>query len=289
MLRGVSDDRNDDDAGEELGHAERLQRRLERAHEDLRLDGRQHRADRQQRHCGAVSHVRRRSFGHPQRVLVGAKGEDEPRGIDREQDQRRPETQTIDHRRVRLERSERDEIDDRRHDERDDREREHHRRGPGRGPVEALRAVFESAGQTGQAEDQEQVSDDAAGDRRFHDLEVMALQRHDRDDQLRGVAERRVEEAAERRAGPARERFGPRADQSCRGYQRDRRRHEHGKRGPAAVEHPAHGRGDEQHVEPRRRQLAAQLPQEGHRIIIGAAADAATGAHKPRMHTDSHR
>ena len=85
MLRGVSDDRNDDDAGEELGHAERLQRRLERAHEDLRLDGRQHRADRQQRHCGAVSHVRRRSLGHPQRVVVGAKGEDEPRGIDREQ------------------------------------------------------------------------------------------------------------------------------------------------------------------------------------------------------------
>ena len=50
-----------------------------------------------------------------------------------------------------------------------------------------------------------------------------AAQRGDRDDQLGGVAERGVEEAAERRARAARQMFGGRADQARRRHQRDRR------------------------------------------------------------------
>ena len=50
-------------------------------------------------------------------------------------------------------------------------------------------------------EDQQQVAEDAAGDRRLHQLDQPRPQRHDRDDQLGGVAEGGVEEAADRRAG----------------------------------------------------------------------------------------
>ena len=48
VLGGVADQRDDDDAGEELGHAEDVQGRLERADQDLGFDGRQHRGDGQQ-------------------------------------------------------------------------------------------------------------------------------------------------------------------------------------------------------------------------------------------------
>ena len=72
---------------------------------------------------------------------------------------------------------------------------------PGRRAVELLRAVLEAADDAGQPEDEQQVADDAAGDRGLDDRGVMRAQRGDGDDQFGGVAERGVEEAAERRSG----------------------------------------------------------------------------------------
>ena len=69
--------------------------------------------------------------------------------------------------------------------------------------VEPLRAVPEPADEARGAEDQQQVADDAAGDRGLDDLDVVGAQRDERDDQLRGVAERGVEQAAQR-SGPDR-------------------------------------------------------------------------------------
>jgi hypothetical protein len=57
----------------------------------------------------------------------------------------------------------------------------------------------------GEAEHQEQVADDAPRNRGLDDLCVMRAKRDDRDDQLGGVAECRVEKAAERRSGSARQ------------------------------------------------------------------------------------
>ena len=53
---------------------------------------------------------------------------------------------------------------------------------------------------TRQAEHQQQVADDAAGDRRLDELDVALTQRDDGDDQLRRVAERGVEKPAEHRS-----------------------------------------------------------------------------------------
>ena len=50
------------------------------------------------------------------------------------------------------------------------------------------------------AEDQQQVADDRAGQRRLDDLDQAGLQGEERDDQLGDVAERRVEDAADLRA-----------------------------------------------------------------------------------------
>ena len=71
------------------------------------------------------------------------------------------------------------------------------------GAVELLRAAAEAADEERQAEHEQQVADDAAGDRGLDQLDVPVAQRDDRDDQLGGVAEGGVEEAAPA-PGPAR-------------------------------------------------------------------------------------
>ena len=64
------------------------------------------------------------------------------------------------------------------------------------------------AGDERQAQDQEQVAEDAAGDRRLHQLHQPRAERHDRDDQLGRVAEGGVEQAADGRAGAVGEVLG---------------------------------------------------------------------------------
>ena len=59
-------------------------------------------------------------------------------------------------------------------------------------------------------------------------------QRDDRDDQLGGVAERRVEETAQRRARPARQLLGAEADQAGERNQRRGGREEDPRRLPAS-------------------------------------------------------
>src|SRR5437867_2644502 len=57
----------------------------------------------------------------------------------------------------------------------------------------------------GQAEPEETVADDRAGDLRLDDVRVSGAEHEDRDDQLRGVAERDVEQTTDRRANGGRE------------------------------------------------------------------------------------
>ena len=77
-----------------------------------------------------------------------------------------------------------------------------------------------------EAEDEQQVADDAAGERATDDLVESVVDREQRDDQLRRVAERRVQEAADARAGVAGGMLGRLADQPCERDQRQRREHE---------------------------------------------------------------
>ena len=60
---------------------------------------------------------------------------------------------------------------------------------------------FKSAGELRRAEDEQQVAEDRTGDRCLHQVDESRAQREDRDDQLRQIAERGVEQAAERRPG----------------------------------------------------------------------------------------
>ena len=83
-----------------------------------------------------------------------------------------------------------------------------------------------AAGEEREAEHEQQVADDGAGQRAAHDLRQPLVHRDQRDDQLRRVAERRVEEAADPRPGVLRRVLGRLADQPGERDQRDRREHE---------------------------------------------------------------
>ena len=72
-------------------------------------------------------------------------------------------------------------------------------------------------------EHEQQVADDRAGQRRLDDLDQPGLQREERDDQLGDVAERRVEDAADLRAGQRAESLGREADDPGQTEDRDRR------------------------------------------------------------------
>jgi plasmid stabilization system protein ParE len=73
------------------------------------------------------------------------------------------------------------------------------------------------------AHDEKSVPDDRSGERRLHDVDEPPAQREDREDQLRCVSERRVEESAETRSELRGGVLGPAADPSRQGKQRDRR------------------------------------------------------------------
>ena len=74
--------------------------------------------------------------------------------------------------------------------------------------------MFQAAGQQARAQHQQQVADDRAGDRRLDQIEQSGADGEDRDDQLGGVAEGSVEQAAQARAGVMRQLLGPLADEA---------------------------------------------------------------------------
>ena len=76
------------------------------------------------------------------------------------------------------------------------REKQHGRRIGGRGAMKLLRAPSQSADEKRQPEHEQQVADDAAGDRRLDQLDMPFVQRDERDDQFRRVAEGGVQKAA---------------------------------------------------------------------------------------------
>ena len=88
--------------------------------------------------------------------------------------------------------------------------------------AEVLGAVRRPPIRTLSAQDQQQVADDRAGQRRLDDLDQAGLEGEERDDQLGDVAERRVEDAADLRPGERAEPLGRQADDP--GEPEDRRR-----------------------------------------------------------------
>ena len=91
---------------------------------------------------------------------------------------------------------------DRGRDEQGDRGQQQHSGLRARvGGVEFLRVVLEAAEQERAAQHEEAVGHDGPGHRRFHEVEHPGAQRGDGDDELGQVAERRVEQSADRVPG----------------------------------------------------------------------------------------
>jgi hypothetical protein len=171
-------------------------------------------------------------------------------GIRRDHHASAQEAQALDRRRPRVELAVDREIEHRGHRQRDDREKEQGGGVGRRGPIEFLRAASEAADEERCAEHQQQVADDAAGNRGFDQADAPVVERDDRDDQLGGVAERRVEKSPERRTGPACELLGAEADQARQRHERDRGGDEDPRRaGCERGQRPRAGRGGDQHVQ----------------------------------------
>ena len=96
----------------------------------------------------------------------------------------------------------------------------------GRARVVGLFLVLQAAQQEGQPEDQQQVPDDRARERRLHDLGLVLQDQEERDHELGDVAERRVDQPADPRARVERELLGRPPDQSGQRQDRAGRDHE---------------------------------------------------------------
>ncbi len=75
-------------------------------------------------------------------------------------------------------------------------------------PVETLRAVLDAADQDAETHDQQDVADDRAGDGGLDEIQQALSDGENRDDEFGGVAQRRVEQAADAGAGVRRQLFG---------------------------------------------------------------------------------
>ena len=114
----------------------------------------------------------------------------------------------------------------RRHQQAGHRQGERRRVHRGRSRVERLTVVLDAAHEQRQPEDQQEVPEDRAGERRLHHLDPVVQDQEDGDDQLGDVAERRVDEAADPRARVQRELLRRPADQPGERHDRRRRRQE---------------------------------------------------------------
>jgi hypothetical protein len=115
-----------------------------------------------------------------------------------------------------------DEVEDRGNEQGDGTEHEQCRAQSGRRAVELLALELHAAPQRARAEHEQQVADDRTRDGRFHQVEQPGTQGDDRDDELCGVAERRVEQPPDSFAESLCELLGGSAHQG--GERDDRRR-----------------------------------------------------------------
>ena len=240
VLGDVADDRDHDQPHEERREPERSRDRLDRVDEELARDDRSR--DRR-------SEQRQRAAEAPGLALRGVR-------VVRGGLLRLPrEVRVVDVRPVRQEQEDGDADRDLLPDEvalhqgrehgrqrhRGHRE-DHHRRVPARDPrIEALRAVLDAARERRRAEDEQGVPDDRARQGGLDETQEPGTEREDGDDELGGVAEGRVQEAAERGADPVSGVLGADADPAREGQE--------GERGPGEdrpvrrAEQAAHDRG----------------------------------------------
>jgi hypothetical protein len=123
----------------------------------------------------------------------------------------------------------------------DEGQEEHGGVDAGLGAVELLHPVAHPAQQDAQPQHQQQVAQDGAGDGRLHQIQQVLFDGEDGDDELGGVAQRAVEEAAQ---------LWPRVrGQLLRGFAQDARQRDHRQR--RAPEH-------------NRRAPAQELARNGH-------------------------
>jgi hypothetical protein len=108
--------------------------------------------------------------------------------------------------------------------------------------VKPLRPVLHAADDGGDTQAEERVGEDRADERRLHELRQPLPQGEHRDDELGGVAERRVEQPAESRSQPRRDVLRPLADADRERDERERRAGEHGPRGTVGALDPERGR-----------------------------------------------
>ena len=131
------------------------------------------------------------------------------------------------------------ELEDRRHEERDDGEQQHRRLRLGARRAERLLLPVEPAHEHREAHDEQDVAEDRTDQRRLHDLLQALAQREEGDDELGEVAERHVQQATDPRA-------------RARGQLLGRPAHERGRR-----DH-AERRGAEDHGRARRARTPAR-------------------------------
>ena len=206
MLCRVADDRDDHGGDEELRQTRRLAEALQRMHQDLADERREGRrgGQREQRAFEAPRFRSRR--GHV-RGFVSPQVVDRRHAVEREQEDRHGNRQHGKRMAVRVAvhpRNRRDEEGE--HGEEHDRELRQQR-----APVEALLRV--AAGDHRDAEDEQDVRHDASGQRAAHDVGESVGDREEGDDQLRRVAEARVEKTADARARVLARVLGRLADQ----------------------------------------------------------------------------
>src|SRR3989442_1732502 len=200
MSCGVADDGHDDDSDEQLGQAEAQPCSLQGADQDLALDGDQD---------GRCDEDAQRKPFFPTRFLgdlgdriedvpMRPQGEEQAEYVGEEQDPGNAQAHFFEGHAGADARGEHVQGG---HHEADDRDDEHRDLDPGRLPGEMLHLVLHAAREHAQPEDQKQVPDDRAGERRLHDLRQTARQGKDRDDEFGRVPERRVQEAADSGTG----------------------------------------------------------------------------------------
>jgi hypothetical protein len=186
----------------------------------------------------------------PEQIALRGERVDQAAGVSDDQHHRRGNAQRFNLRRLSIEAAVQREIEHRRHDQRHHGEEQHHCGVARGGTVEGLASPPEPADEEAQAEHQQQVADDAPGDRGLDQLDVPFVQRDDRDDQLRGVAEGGVQEPTKGRPRLARQLLGADADDAGERHQRQRGQHEHpGRAATGPRQHPRGRCGDQQQVE----------------------------------------
>lgn len=108
-------------------------------------------------------------------------------------------------------------------DKRDGSKRQRRRACPRTGPAEALRPELQAPGEHRKTEDKQCVADNGAGQRRFYDRVQSFAQRQHGNDDLRHVAERRVQQPSDALTCFVSQVLGGSTHDTRQRYDRDRR------------------------------------------------------------------